>query len=161
MVRADAEVELPLDPARIGAAGNLPSVVALEGVDRLLAELQLVVRLAEAGAAPGRSEEPHQPLQARAARLVFRLLAVVTLQHLVDDDSEPQVDRRFLRNPEDARELVLERAGPVEVDIGRRKRQALAPARQEGLQRGLVALRDQLTAALRRTLLVKEVRVEP
>ena len=83
------------------------------------------------------------------------------LQHLVDDDPEPLVDRRLLRNAEDPCELVLERAGPVEVDVGRGQRQALAAAREEGLERGLVALGDQLAAPLCRALLVEEIRVEP
>jgi hypothetical protein len=40
-----------------------------------------------------------------------------SLQHLVDDDSEALVDGRLLRDAEDPRELVFERAGPVELDV--------------------------------------------
>src|SRR5215203_1530989 len=82
------------------------------------------------------------------------------LQHLVDHDPEALVDRGLLRDSEDARELVLERAGPVERDVGRREREALAAAGKEGLKRRLVALLDQLASSLRRALLVQQVGVE-
>src|SRR5919106_226130 len=78
----------------------------------------------------------------------------------MDDDPEPLVDRGLLRDTEDARELVLERTGPVELDVGRRKGQPLAAAGEEGLERGLIAERNQLTPPLRRTLLVEQVGVE-
>src|SRR4030095_1508506 len=118
VVRSDAEVELSLHPARVGAAGNLAGVVAMEGLDRLLAELQLVIGLAEARAAPGGGEQGHQPLEAAglSTGLLRGLLAVEALQDLMDDDPEALVDRGLLRDPEDARELVLERAGPVQGD---------------------------------------------
>src|SRR5204862_8301481 len=88
------------------------------------------------------------------------LLAVVALQHLVDDDPEALVDGRLLGDAEDAGELVLERAGSVELDVRCRKRKALAASRQEGLERWLVALGDQLAPALGRALLVEQVRIE-
>ena len=68
----------------------------------------------------------------------------------MDEDPEALVDRRLLRDAEDARELVLQRAGQVEVEVGGGEAEAaVAAARQEGLQRGLVAGGDQL--ALRRS----------
>ena len=69
------------------------------------------------------------------------------LEHLVDDDAEALVDRLLLRDAEDAGELVLEGTGPVELDVGGGEREALAAAGQEGLERGLVARRDQLPPA--------------
>src|SRR4051812_12850659 len=42
MVRPDPEVELPLDPAGLRSARHLSGVVAVERLDRLLAELKLV-----------------------------------------------------------------------------------------------------------------------
>src|SRR5206468_11919766 len=96
--------------------------------------------------APGRREQGHQPLEAAGLSLALsrRLLPMEPLQDLVDDDPEALVDRRLLRDAKDASELVLERAGPVELDVGGGERQALSPLGQEGLQRRLVALGDQL-----------------
>ena len=51
VVGADPEVELALDPARLGAARDLARVVAVQRLDRLLAELELVVGLSEPGPA--------------------------------------------------------------------------------------------------------------
>src|SRR6266545_1268222 len=82
------------------------------------------------------------------------------LEDLVDDDPEALVDRRLLRDAEDAGELVLERTGLVERDVGGRERQALAASREEGLERRLVALLDQLAAPLCRALLVEQVGVQ-
>ena len=53
---------------------------------------------------------------------------MVALQHLVDEDAEALVDRRLARDPEDARELVLQRARPVGLDVGRAQQQAVAAA---------------------------------
>ena len=62
---------------------------------------------------------------------------------------------------EDARELVLQRAGQVEVEVGGGEAErAVAAARQEGLQRGLVAGGDQPAAALALALGAEQVGVE-
>src|SRR3954451_8204717 len=60
--------------------------------------------------------------------------AVETLEHLVEDDAEALVDRRLLRDPEDARELVLERAEPVGLDVRGRQHHAIAAARDEAVE---------------------------
>ena len=66
----------------------------------------------------------------------------------------------LLRDAEDPGELVLQRAGPVELDVGCGERQPLAAPREKGLERGLVALGDQLPPALGGALLVEQVGVE-
>src|SRR5829696_2070752 len=109
----------------------------MQRLDRLLAELELVIGLAEARAPPGRAEQGHQPLKTARLRVRFArtLRSVEAFQHLVDDDPEALVDRRLLGDPEDARELIFERAGPVERDVGGGERQPLASPRKEGLER--------------------------
>ena len=84
------------------------------------------------------------------------------LEDVVDEDAEALVDRRLLGDAEDARELVLQRAGQVEVEVGGREAErAVAAARQEGLQRGLLAGGDQLApAAVALALGVEQVGVE-
>ena len=77
------------------------------------------------------------------------------------EDPEALVDRRFLRDAEDAGELVLQRAGEVEGQVGGREAEAaVAAARQEGLQRGLLAGGDQLQATAALALGVEQVGVE-
>ena len=102
-------------------------VVAGERGDRAVAVLELVVGGAEALAAPAGLEQAEQAVEAaRRAPTIgsspprrgAHLLGVEALEHLVDQDPEALVDRRLLRDREDARELVLQRAGPVEVDVG-------------------------------------------
>jgi hypothetical protein len=44
---------------------------------------------------------------------------VEALEDLVDEDPEALVEGRLGRDPEDARELVLERAGQVGLDVRR------------------------------------------
>ena len=79
----------------------------------------------------------------------------------MDEDPEALVDRRLLGDAEDARELVLQRAGEVEVEVGGREAEAaVAAARQEGLQRGLVAGGDQPPAAVAVALGAEQVGVE-
>ena len=56
----------------------------------------------------------------------------------MDEDPEPLVERRLLRDPEDARELVLQRARPVGVDVGRRQHHPVSAQRQKRLERRLV-----------------------
>ena len=56
---------------------------------------------------------------------------VVALEHLVDEDPEALVERRLARDPEDARELVLQRARPVGLDV----RGAEQQARRRGVGR--------------------------
>ena len=82
------------------------------------------------------------------------------LQHLVDDDPEALVDGRLLRDPEDARELVLERADPVRVDVARGQHEAAAAAWDERIERGLGAVAVRRGAALRVTLGVAQPAVE-
>ena len=103
-------------------------------------------RTAPAGDRGFRPNPARRPALAPAARSASacKRLGVEALQHLVDQDPEALVDRRLLRDREDARELVLERTGPVEVDVGRRQRQAVAAARDELLERGLAPRGDQL-----------------
>src|SRR5262249_56201733 len=99
VMRPDPEVELPLDPARMRAAGDLAGVIAAERLDRLLAELQLVIGLAEAGAPPGRRKQGHQALEIARVDLACSLLSLVTLQHLLHDDAKPLLHPRLLTAP--------------------------------------------------------------
>ncbi len=79
----------------------------------------------------------------------------------MDEDAEALVDRRLLGDPEDPRELVLERAGQVEAEVGGGEAEhAVAAARQEGLQRGLLTGRDQVPSPARVVLGVEQVGVE-
>ena len=59
------------------------------------------------------------------------------LEHLVQHDPEALVDRRLLRDPEDPRELVLQRAQAVGLDVRGRQHHAVAAAGDEGVQRRL------------------------
>ena len=148
-------------------------VVAGERGHGPVAVLELVVGGAEPGPAPARLEQGQQPIEAsgavaigravgpvRARRLGLELLGVKALQHLVDQDPEPLVDRRLLRDREHPRELVLERTGPVEVDVRRRERQAVAASRDELLQRRLAPRGDQIAASREVALLADHVLVE-
>ena len=101
------------------------------------------------------SSSPSSSGQARLARA-----AVVALQHLVDEDPEALVHRRLARDPEDARELVLQRARPVGLDVGGAQQQPVAAARQERLQRRLVARRDRARAQPLVALGVEQVVVQ-
>ena len=51
----------------------------------------------------------------------------------MDEDPEALVERRLRRDPEDARELVLQRARPVGLDVRGREHQPVAAQRQERL----------------------------
>ena len=82
------------------------------------------------------------------------------LEHLVHHDAEALVDRRLLRDPEDARELVLERAQPVGLDVRGRQRQPVPPPRDERLERVVGPRADRLAAAGLVALGVEEVVVE-
>ena len=93
-------------------------------------------------------------------RIGAQPLAVEALQHLVDEDPESLVDRRLLRDREHPRELVLQRAGPVEVDVGGGQRQAVATAGDELLQRGLAPSGDQLAPRRQVALLADHVLVQ-
>src|SRR5690242_10262235 len=110
-MRAELEREAALEPDRLGVAREVELPVAPERGDRLVPELQLVVGVPEAAAPPARLEEVHQVVERATAALVE------ALEHLVDDDAEALVDGRLLRDAEDARELVLERAEPVGLDV--------------------------------------------
>jgi len=59
---------------------------------------------------------------------------VESLEYLVDQDPEALVDRRFLGDGEDSRELVLERTGPVQIDIRCREGEAVAAPWNESLE---------------------------
>src|SRR5204863_6412760 len=122
---AELEREAALEPDRLTFAVAVELPVLSERGDRLLAELQLVGGVAEAVAPPCDLEQVHQVLERAAA------LRVEALEHLVDGDAEALVDRRLLRDPEDARELVLERAQPVGLDVRGREHQPVAAARDE------------------------------
>ena len=76
------------------------------------------------------------------------------------EDPEALVERRLLRDPEHARELVLQRARPVGVDVRGRQHDAVAALRQERLERRLVASGDRLRAAPGVALGVEQVVVE-
>src|SRR6185436_18064902 len=134
----------------------LPLPVEAHRLDRAVAELQLVVATAEAGSAPAGLEELHQALEPALAAIF-----VEALEDVVDEDAEALVDRRLLGNAENPRELVLQRAGQVEVEVGGREAErAVAAARQEVLQRGFVSGRDQPLAAVPLALGVEQVGVE-
>ena len=70
------------------------------------------------------ASRPPAARAARAGRLARA--AVVALQDLVDEDAEALVHRRLARDPEDARELVLQRARPVGLDVGGAQQQPVA-----------------------------------
>ena len=76
------------------------------------------------------------------------------------EDSEPLVEGGLLRNPEHARELVLQRAGPVRVDVRRGQHNSVASLGQERLERGLAAGGDRLGAPPLVALGVQQVVVE-
>ena len=76
------------------------------------------------------------------------------------DDPEALVDRRLLRDPEDARELVLQRAEAVGLDVRGGQHQPVAAARDERLERLLVVAADRAGAPVRVRLLVAQVLVE-
>ena len=52
----------------------------------------------------------------------------------MDEDAEPLVQRRLLRDAQHARELVAQRAHPVGLDVPGREREPLAATREERLQ---------------------------
>ena len=86
--------------------------------------------------------------------------ALEPLEHLVHHDPEPLVDRRLLRDPEHARELVLQRARPVGVDVGRGQHDSVTAHRQERLDRRVVARRHRLRPAPRIALGVEQIVVQ-
>src|SRR4051794_10107752 len=128
-VRAESEREAPLERHRLALTLAVELPVAPQRRHRALAELEVVVRVAEPRPPPRRLEELHQVLERSPA------IRVEALQHLVDDDAEALVDRRLLGDPEDARELVLERAEAIGLDVRRGQEQAVAAARDERLER--------------------------
>src|SRR4029078_11153087 len=89
-----------------------------------------------------------------------RRAAVEALEHLVDEDPEALVERRLRRDPEDARELVLQRARPVGLDVGRAEHEPVAALWKELLQRRLGALGDRPRAQLLVALRVEQVLVQ-
>ncbi len=133
-------------------------MVAGQRGGRLLAQLALLVGVAEARAPPAGVEQ-RQELGQRA-ELVALLLTVVALEHLMHGDPEALVQGRLLRDPEHARELVAQRARAVGVDVGGRQQHAVAAHRQEALERGLVAGGDHVRAAAHVALGVEQVLVE-
>src|SRR2546423_3235634 len=88
------------------------------------------------------------------------LALVEALEHLVEEDAEALVDRWLLRDAEHARELVLQRADPVRLDVGRRQHQAVAATRDERLERLALGRADRLSAAALVALRVAQVLVE-
>src|SRR5206468_4080668 len=98
-VLAELEGEAALEPDRLALALAVELPVTRERCHRLLAELQLVGRVAEAVATPRDLEQVHQIFERAAA------LRVEALQHLMHGDPEALVDLRLLGDAEDAREL--------------------------------------------------------
>src|SRR3954449_12245173 len=89
------------------------------------------------------------------------LALVEALENLVQEDPEALVDRRLLRDPEDARELVLQRADPVRLDVRGRQHQPVAAAGDERLQSLAVGRRpDRVAAPALVALRVAQVLVE-
>ena len=132
---ADADVELALEPDRDAFCFALALPVEAHRLAGAIAELQLVIAAAKARAAPARLEEVHQLCQPAACYLTFARVLMEAFQHAVNQDAEALVDRRLLGDAEDAPELVLQRAGQVEVEVGCRETEgAVATARQEGFQ---------------------------
>ena len=133
MVLADLEVELALQPDRFALGDPLLLPVEAQRLAGAVAELQLVVAGAEAGAPPAGLEEAvqlPQPVLALGGRIL-----VEAFEDVVDEDPEALVDGRLLGDPEDAGELVLERAGQVQRQIrGGEAEATVAAARQEGRQ---------------------------
>src|SRR3954466_1564918 len=82
------------------------------------------------------------------------------LEDLVEQDAEALVDRRLLGDAEDARELVLERAGPVGLDVRGGQHEPVAAARDERLERLAVRRADRLPAPPLVALRVAQVLVE-
>ena len=130
---AEREGERALEPARLAAVLAQALVVAQQRDARLLVQLALLVGVGEAAATPARLEQRQDLLGAAVGG------AVEALEHLVDEDPEALVERRLARDPQDARELVAQRAGAVGLDVGGREHEAVAAARQEGLERRLLA----------------------
>ena len=105
-VRADPEREVALEPDRRGLLAGEALVVALERGDRLLVQLALLVRLAEARAAASRSRTASSAcpgVGSRSAsppveRLLVGELGVVALEHLVHEDPEALLERLLLRD---------------------------------------------------------------
>ena len=98
--------------------------------------------------------------QLRQIAGLLTLLAVVALEHLVHGDPEALVQGRLLRDPEDPRELVPQRAGAVGVDVGGGQQHAIAAHRQEALERRLVASGDHARPPAHVALGVEQVVVE-
>ena len=86
-------------------------------------ELALLIAVTEAASAPTLFEQRQQFVNCSPVRLV------VALQHLVEEDPEALVHRRLLRNPEDARELVAQRAGAVGLNVGGAQHKPFAASR--------------------------------
>src|SRR3712207_6235880 len=135
-VLAEPELEGLLEPHRLAVLGAKPVVVADERLGRLAAQLALLLGVAEAAAPPPRLEQPEQLGQRPLGGA-----AVEALEHLVDEDPEALVERRLRGDPEHARELVLERAREVGLDVRRAQQQAVAAPGEERLERRLGALR--------------------
>ena len=109
-------------------------MVAVERRACLREQIALVLAVAEARTAPAGIEQlVHLRERLRAA------VRMEALEHLVDDDAEALVHRLLGRDAQDARELVAQRTAAVRLDVRRRQRQPDALARQERIERVLVA----------------------
>src|SRR5262249_44281091 len=115
VVGPDSERELPLEPHRLGALGVQPSVVARERLPCPLPEPKLASAFAKATSSPPRVEQAEQLRKRPSA------LGVVALEHLVDRDPESLLKRLLGRDPQDARELVPQRAAEVGRYVGGRE----------------------------------------
>jgi len=77
-------------------------LVAEQRAARLLAQLELLARVAEATAAPGDVEQGDDEVGAAGRGGAGSAAGVLmeALEHLVDDDAEALVERRLARNPQ-------------------------------------------------------------
>ena len=110
-------------------------MVAHERLRGLAAQLALLVGVAEAAAPPAGVEQAEELVERPALAPSLRRL-VVALEDLVDEDPEALVDRRLARDPEDARELVLQRARPVGLDVRGAQQQPVAARGRNGSSDG-------------------------
>jgi hypothetical protein len=140
VVGSQPEGEGALEPHGLAVLVAEARVIARERRPRLVHKLALGLAFAERAAAPHGVEQLDH-LRERAAAL-----RVVALQHLVDDDAEALVNGLLGGDPQDARELVAQRAAAVGLDVRGGQRQADALARQERPERVLLAGDQRLSA---------------
>ena len=104
MVGAELKRERALEPHRLGRLLAQTGVVAQSAARAFAMQLEVGLAFAEAAAAPACSSSSSICLE----RLVGA--GVVALEHLVDDDPEALVEGLRGGDPQDAGELVAQRA---------------------------------------------------